>query len=53
LGEDALAVRSDAGDVTAAKSLAKFIADRNIKLDAVFINAASRNSRRSRMWTRR
>lgn len=39
LGGNALALRSDAGDLTAAKSLASAIAANDIKLDAVFINA--------------
>lgn len=39
VGGDALAVRSDAGDVSAAKSLAAAIAASDIKLDAVFVNA--------------
>ena len=39
LGADALAVRNDAGSITAARELAKQLAAANIKLDALFINA--------------
>lgn len=39
LGDTALALRSDAGDVSAAKSLAAALGAQNIRLDAVFINA--------------
>jgi NAD(P)-dependent dehydrogenase (short-subunit alcohol dehydrogenase family) len=39
LGDGALAIRNDAGDLAAAKSLAAALADARIKLDAVFINA--------------
>jgi NAD(P)-dependent dehydrogenase (short-subunit alcohol dehydrogenase family) len=39
LGPQALALRNDAGSITAAKQLASELAARHIKLDAVFINA--------------
>lgn len=39
LGASAMALRNDAGDLTAAKALAEVVAKANIKLDAVFINA--------------
>lgn len=39
LGDGALAIRNDAGDLAAAKSLAVALADAGINLDAVFINA--------------
>jgi NAD(P)-dependent dehydrogenase (short-subunit alcohol dehydrogenase family) len=39
LGPQALALRNDAGSLAAAKQLADELASRNIKLDAVFINA--------------
>jgi NAD(P)-dependent dehydrogenase (short-subunit alcohol dehydrogenase family) len=39
LGSGAIALRNDAGDIHAAKDLAKTLSDLGIKLDAVFINA--------------
>jgi NAD(P)-dependent dehydrogenase (short-subunit alcohol dehydrogenase family) len=36
-----VALRNDAGDIAAAKSLAAALASRNLKLDAVFINAGT------------
>jgi NAD(P)-dependent dehydrogenase (short-subunit alcohol dehydrogenase family) len=39
LGIDALAIRNDAGDLEAAKTLAATLASEGVKLDAVFINA--------------
>ncbi len=39
LGESAIALRNDAGDLAAAKTLAEVIAKANVKLDAIFINA--------------
>lgn len=39
LGDKAVALRNDAGDVSAAKSLAAALGAQNIRLDAVFINA--------------
>lgn len=39
LGDKAVALRSDAGDVSAAKSLAAALSAQDIRLDAVFINA--------------
>jgi NAD(P)-dependent dehydrogenase (short-subunit alcohol dehydrogenase family) len=39
LGGKALALRSDAGDVAAAQSLAAALGTRSMKLDAVFVNA--------------
>ena len=39
LGGDALVLRSDAGSLADAKALAATLAERNISLDAVFINA--------------
>ncbi|MES2355871.1 MAG: SDR family NAD(P)-dependent oxidoreductase [Pseudomonadota bacterium] len=39
VGGNVLALRNDAGDIAAAKSLADAINAHNIKLDAVFVNA--------------
>ncbi len=39
LGAEAIAIQNEAGTVTAAKALASDIAARDIRLDAVFINA--------------
>ncbi|MBB6189347.1 SDR family oxidoreductase [Rhodanobacter sp. MP7CTX1] len=39
LGADALVLRSDAGSIVAAKELASVLTSKNIRLDAVFINA--------------
>ena len=39
LGESAIVLRSDAGDLASARTLAEVIAKANIKLDAIFINA--------------
>lgn len=39
LGQSAIALRNDAGDLAAAKALAAAIGAEDIKLDAVFINA--------------
>jgi NAD(P)-dependent dehydrogenase (short-subunit alcohol dehydrogenase family) len=39
LGAGAIALRNDAGSVAAARELAKQLAEANVKLDAVFINA--------------
>lgn len=41
LGERAIVVQNDAGSLPAAQQLASTLAGRNIKLDAVFINAGS------------
>ena len=39
LGESAVALRNDVGDLAASKTLTEVSAKENIKLDAVFINA--------------
>ncbi len=39
LGEQALAIRSDAADLASARQLARTLADAGVTLDAVFINA--------------
>ncbi|MFC4527332.1 SDR family oxidoreductase [Dyella halodurans] len=39
LGSDAIAIRNDTGSAAAAKELAGALSARNIKLDAVFLNA--------------
>ncbi|KAF0814967.1 2-(S)-hydroxypropyl-CoM dehydrogenase [Andreprevotia sp. IGB-42] len=39
LGEGALAIRNDAGDIQAARTLAAQLAEQGITLDAVFLNA--------------
>jgi NAD(P)-dependent dehydrogenase (short-subunit alcohol dehydrogenase family) len=39
LGGNSLALRSDAGDLSATKSLAAAMAADNVRLDAVFVNA--------------
>lgn len=41
LGDNALALRSDAGDLSAAKELASALAAKDIKLDAIFVNAGT------------
>lgn len=41
LGVNAVAIRNDAGSVTAARELAASIVDQDIKLDAIFINAGT------------
>jgi FlaA1/EpsC-like NDP-sugar epimerase len=39
LGAQALAIRNDAGSVAAARELARVMAEQDIRLDAVFVNA--------------
>ncbi|MDX1817977.1 MAG: SDR family oxidoreductase [Marinobacter sp.] len=39
LGQNAWALRSDAGDLNTAKALAATLSEQNIRLDAVFLNA--------------
>jgi NAD(P)-dependent dehydrogenase (short-subunit alcohol dehydrogenase family) len=39
VGANALAIRNDAGSLDAAKELASTLADKGVKLDAVFVNA--------------
>ena len=39
LGNGAIALQNDAGDIKAARVLAQTLSDQDIKLDAIFINA--------------